>query len=80
MAYKNCFDAMSEATARGKTCVGYDKPNGWILYSPIQGCSKNIEPEFLCLGTGILPIPLSDSGFTILKQWFNSGCKPYFSG
>lgn len=64
------FVSAGEAIA----CIGWNqKKAAWIIYPTMAGCPKELRPEFLCIGSGILPLPLSDEGRQIFEELFCQG-------
>ena len=72
MIYENCYDAIRDANAAGMTAVGWLQGHGWLLYDPRKGPPENVRPEFWCVRSGLLPIPLSEEGRQIFKEMLTS--------
>ncbi len=66
--YANAHEAIREGNARGPACVGWSATaRGWQVYDPSKGCPEGLEPELLCLRSGRLPLPLSETGTAIVQ-------------
>jgi hypothetical protein len=72
ITYLDAHEAIrwGNAKARPKRPIGiaYHKRQGWRLYDLTRGCPVAGEPEFLCFGSGTIPLPLSPAARTIVRQ------------
>lgn len=69
--YMDCHAAIRDANAQRNTGIGWDaSQKAWILYDPTKGAPAGVEPEMLCIKSGMLPIPLSESGKVIIAALF----------
>lgn len=68
ITYANCRLAIRDGNAKAPMVVAWlpDKV-AWVLSDP-RCPVAGAEPDLLCIGLGHLPIPLSESGCTILQQ------------
>lgn len=72
MFYADCYVAIRDGNAKGNTCIGWhETEKGWVLYDPTKGAPEGVKPEFLCVKSGCVPLPLSDDAWTIFRQMSN---------
>lgn len=65
--YDNCHDAIRHANGFNRPVgLAYRQGEGWFVYEIKDGTAD--KPEFLCLGQGKFPIPISEAGRVILRQ------------
>lgn len=70
ITYANAHDAIRDANALNRPVgIAYHAHQGWRVYDLTNGCPVEGQPEFLCLGSGIMPFPLSTSGEIIIDQF-----------
>jgi hypothetical protein len=65
--FLDATDAIKHALADGQRCVGYKQGAGWIIYDPTN-VPAGIVPEFFCIRSGTLPIPLSETATEVLES------------
>lgn len=70
MIYNNAAKAINAGNIRAPVVIGW-RPGGWFLYDPCNPPS-DVTPEFLCLGTGIMPVPLSEDALDVLNSVIRS--------
>ena len=62
-------DASLIAGAVGKPrAIGYVQGRGWRTYDPTQGAPAGAVPEFLVLGLGKLPLPLTEDACEVFRS------------
>jgi hypothetical protein len=70
ITYANAHEAIRDANALNRPVgIAYHAHAGWRVYDLTQGCPVEGEPEFLCFGSGYLPLPLSAAGEIIIDQF-----------
>jgi hypothetical protein len=69
LSFTNARHAITHATALGYMCVGWQQNRSvWVIYHAAMGAPAGVQPEMLCLRTGLLPIPLSIEGELIVSR------------
>jgi len=76
MEYYKVEDAIRDANYEANTSImasiGWNQEiSRWVVYNPQKGAPKNTTPEFLCVGSGHLPLPLSTEAIQIFDELFN---------
>lgn len=72
--FKDARDAIRDANAtasilgRAQIVAFVRGVNGgfWASYDPVSESVGNAEPDFLCLGTGRIPLPIREHAFDVL--------------
>lgn len=70
--FYNCHDAISAGNYLAPVGIGWRPaksldPGYWFLFSLTEGCPIGFEVEFVCIGLGRYPIPVSDDARTIVS-------------
>jgi len=73
--YKNIKPAINMGNymsmGRGLCCIGWNqKTSSWVIYTTTGGAPTGVKPEFFCVGSGILPVPLSSEAAQIFNELF----------
>lgn len=56
---------------KGLCCIGWEQSSSkWIIYTTTSGAPEGVKSEFLCIGSGFLPLPISDEGRKIFEEIF----------
>ena len=58
--YSDARHAVNFAALTAPQCVGYRQGKGWFVYSPLDGCPADCEPELFIAAQGTLPLPLTE--------------------
>lgn len=76
ITYADAHHAIRDANALNQPAgVAYHQGEGWRVYPLTNGCPEGGVPEFLCFGSGTLPLPLSEPGRQIIRQLLDRGTK-----
>ena len=68
--YTDVAEAIREANGLKYHVVGWvQEQNGWTVYDPTKDWTLlGVDPEFLCLQSGTLPLPLNKTAFDVLAS------------
>jgi len=73
--FSNAYDAIRAGNQCAPCGIAYDRgyknrQSGWYVYDLKQGIEDitAAKPEFICLGLGKIPVPLSDEGSLIIQE------------
>ena len=73
--YKEIKSAINEGNysskGKGLCCIGWEQLSSkWIIYTTTDGAPEGVRSEFLCIGSGFLPLPISEEGKKIFEEIF----------
>lgn len=70
--FQDARQAINAAAGFAPCCVGYRKGEGWFIYSPLDGCATDAEPEFFIARPGTHPIPLTETASEVWVSCLSS--------
>lgn len=72
LKFNNAKHAIQHACAIGPAVVAWIQTDScWTIYDPSSPVDGAV-PEMLCIGNGVLPVPLSDIGREVLISVLSS--------
>jgi len=75
LRFYDCHMAIRDGNALAPCGIAWrlEGYNGhWYLFELTEGADKGTQVEFICIGQGRVPIPVSDSAREIVRQMMQS--------